>query len=150
MVAILISTRPQWCEKTINGLKITEIRKGTALFKAINKLIKEQGVAPMLIYCTKGKPYFYFGRAVYKAINGKIVAECDFKVEEIKNSWKDEYVEIGRWRDTDKTTLIKRSKDLHREIINTNPNAKIEYDEISDNAFGGRTLFIATIIVGMK
>lgn len=55
MKAILISTRPQWVEKILNGIKKDEIRKGTAIGRAINKLIEEQGVAPMLIYCTKEK-----------------------------------------------------------------------------------------------
>ena len=55
MKAILISTRPEWVIKIITGIKKDEIRKGSSLYKAINKLIEEQGVAPMLIYCTKGK-----------------------------------------------------------------------------------------------
>lgn len=55
MKAILISIRPQWVEKILNGIKKDEIRKGTAIGKAINRLIEEQGVAPMLIYCTHGR-----------------------------------------------------------------------------------------------
>ena len=54
MKAILISIRPQWAKLILNRIKKDEIRKGTAIGKAINKLIEEQGVAPMLIYCTKG------------------------------------------------------------------------------------------------
>ena len=38
----------------------------------------------LLLYCTKSKPYLIGGYPdVY--LNGKIVAECDFEVEEIKN-----------------------------------------------------------------
>lgn len=59
MKALLISIRPQWVEKILNGIKTDEIRKGTAIGKAINRLIKEQGVAPMLIYCTKDKWLLY-------------------------------------------------------------------------------------------
>lgn len=55
MKAILISIRQQWVELILNFIKKDEIRKGTAIGKAITRLIKEQGVAPMLIYCTKGK-----------------------------------------------------------------------------------------------
>lgn len=59
MKAIMISTRPQWVELILNGIKKDEVRKGTALYKAINKLIEKQGVAPMFIYCTKGNRYLY-------------------------------------------------------------------------------------------
>ena len=55
MKAILISIHPQWVELILSLIKKDEIRKGTAIGKAITRLIKEQGVAPMLIYCTKGK-----------------------------------------------------------------------------------------------
>ena len=53
MKAILISIHSQWVELILNFIKKDEIRKGTAIGKAITRLIKEQGVAPMLIYCTK-------------------------------------------------------------------------------------------------
>ena len=46
----------------MNGDKETEVRRGTALYNAIIKIIKEQGKAPCLIYCTKGKPYLYRGK----------------------------------------------------------------------------------------
>lgn len=58
MKAIMISIHPQWVELILNFIKKDEIRKGTAIGKAITRLIKEQGVAPMLIYCTK-KEYLY-------------------------------------------------------------------------------------------
>lgn len=41
----------------MNGDKETEVRRGTVLYNAISKLIKEQGKAPCLMYCTIGKPY---------------------------------------------------------------------------------------------
>ena len=53
MKALLISIHPQWVELILNLIKKDEIRKGTAIGKAINKLIEEQGVAPTFIYCTK-------------------------------------------------------------------------------------------------
>ena len=58
MKAILISIHPKWVELILNHIKKDEIRKGTAIGKSINKLIEEQGVAPMLIYCTKNE-YLY-------------------------------------------------------------------------------------------
>lgn len=102
MKAILISTRPQWVEKILNGIKKDEIRKGIALFKAINKLIEEQGVAPMLLYCTKGRlnliydqdyddethawekgKYILVDYGDTYSLNGKVVARFNATAEEI-------------------------------------------------------------------
>ena len=90
MRAILISIRPQWVEKILNGEKTIEIRKTKPNIKLPCKVY---------IYCTKGKPtlqYFYNWRN-YKPIsehstwadgrtinageygNGKIVAEFTLK-----------------------------------------------------------------------
>ena len=84
MRAILISVQPQWVKLILSLIKKDEIRKGAALFKAINRLIKEQGVAPMLIYCTKGKDkkdslvyvkHDLFDDSVVEfALNGRVVA----------------------------------------------------------------------------
>lgn len=104
MKAILISIHPQWVELILNFIKKDEIRKGTAIGKAINRLIKEQGVAPMLIYCTKDTKNIYrimrnYNNKVLKlvassktiqeelkdenTINGKVVAQFDATAEEI-------------------------------------------------------------------
>ena len=102
MKAILISVRPQWAELILNRIKKDEIRKGTAIGKAINKLIKEQCVAPMLMYCTKDKNYPLvigsdgLGTEVYcngkhyppfivsDILNGKVLARFNATAEEIK------------------------------------------------------------------
>lgn len=90
MKKILISDRPQWCEKIASGKKIIEVRKTAPKevpFKAY-------------IYCTKDKPYlygdmpikeFYLDNGGYKGgecngiklCNGKVIGEfiCD-KVDE--------------------------------------------------------------------
>ena len=104
MKAILISIHPQWVGLILNFIKKDEIRKGTAIGKAINKLIKEQGVAPMLIYCTKDTKNIYrimrnYDNKVLKlvassktiqeelkdknTINGKVVARFNATAEEI-------------------------------------------------------------------
>ena len=57
MKTILMSDRPKWCALMMNGDKTIEVRKGTALYKAIQKLIDEYGYADIYVYCTKGKPY---------------------------------------------------------------------------------------------
>lgn len=67
MKAIMISIRPEWVEKILNGKKIIEIRKTTPKCKLPCKVY---------IYCTKG-------RKLYKCVstfdgdllNGKVVAE---------------------------------------------------------------------------
>lgn len=56
MKAILISDHAIWCALMIKGIKKTEVRKGTALYKATKKLIDEYGYAEFYVYCTKGKP----------------------------------------------------------------------------------------------
>ena len=101
MKAILISVRPQWVALILNLIKKDEIRKGTAIGKAINKLIEEQGVAPMLIYCCKNKlslaNYLYEDGWGYDAVlnydyaksigcakeklNGKVVARFNATVD---------------------------------------------------------------------
>ena len=53
MKAIMLSIRPKWCAKIMNGDKTIEIRKGTALYKAIKKLIEQYGYADIYVYCTK-------------------------------------------------------------------------------------------------
>lgn len=57
MKYILLPIHPEWCCKLMNGDKETEVRRGTTLYNAINRLIDEQGCAPCLIYVTKAKPY---------------------------------------------------------------------------------------------
>lgn len=57
MKAILMSDRAYWCALMMNGIKTVEVRKGTALYKATQKLIDEYGFAEFFVYCTKGKPY---------------------------------------------------------------------------------------------
>lgn len=104
MKALLISIQPQWVELILNLIKKDEIRKGTALFKVISKLIEKQGVAPTFIYCTKDKkytlerntdePYDFFTlkdkkHLVFKldknhcGYNGKVVARFNATAEEI-------------------------------------------------------------------
>lgn len=106
MKAILISVQPQWVELILNLIKKDEIRKGTAIGKAITRLIKEQGVAPMFIYCTKDTSKGYLveekqykdysikeyelesaeeieGVTPQRILNGKVVARFNATVEEI-------------------------------------------------------------------
>lgn len=97
MKAILMSDRPKWCALMMNGDKTVEVRKGTALYKAIQKLIDEYGYADIYVYCTKGKDDLrkskWFGDYILppkmsnyrdRVLNGKVPFKfrC-YKVEEI-------------------------------------------------------------------
>lgn len=91
MKAILMSIKPKWVAKILNGEKTIEIRK---------KFPKDY-VGWVYIYCTKSKPYItgiynHENKIVYgdignkrHNINGKVVARfwCD-KVEEIKELYE--------------------------------------------------------------
>lgn len=59
MKAILISDHAKWCALMMNGDKTVEVRKGTALYKATQKLIDEYGFAEFYVYCTKDEELFY-------------------------------------------------------------------------------------------
>lgn len=117
--AILISIHPQWVEKILNDIKKDEIRKGTAIGKAINRLIKEQGVAPMLIYCTKngaGLVYDVQGKGLvnqnlfpyakrcpehHRLLNGKVVARFNASAEHIEYETCSRDIS-GWWKDNGK------------------------------------------------
>ena len=95
MKAIMISIKPEWCYLTIEEDKTLEIRKGTALFKAINKLIEKQGVAPMFLYCTKdktNKEILKKMREIYGCEKnnepyGKVIASYNGTAEELEHKW---------------------------------------------------------------
>ena len=59
MKAILMSVHAKWCALMMNGDKTVEVRKGTALYKTIQKLIDENGYADIYVYCTKKEELFY-------------------------------------------------------------------------------------------
>lgn len=95
---ILISIKPEWVEKILNGEKTIEIRK---------TMPKCELPCKVYIYCTKEKPYLYrvdddnnfellknkkYEEDIYvkdyNALNGKVVAEFTLnKIDDIKFSW---------------------------------------------------------------
>ncbi len=98
MKYILLPIHPEWCCKFMNGDKKTEVRRRTALYNAINRLIEEQGKAPCLMYCTKDnhqlvKPkvqdkYMLFTKGAVnysyeQTLTGKVVAEFEASAEVI-------------------------------------------------------------------
>lgn len=59
MKAIMISIKPKWCAKIMNGEKTIEVRKNKALANAIQKLIDENGYADIYVCCTKALTRLY-------------------------------------------------------------------------------------------
>ena len=51
----MISIKPKWCAKIMNGEKTIEVRKNKALATAIQKLIDENGYAEIYVYCSKDR-----------------------------------------------------------------------------------------------
>lgn len=86
MKAVMISIRPEWCEKIANKVKSLEIRKTVPKLKPPFKVY---------IYCTSGPPYLnshngyvyleerdvlgYRGQGLYKRLNPGVIGEfvCD-------------------------------------------------------------------------
>lgn len=99
MKVILISIKPRFVVKILKGEKTIEVRKGTALYKATQKLIDEYGFAEFYVYCTKDKKYaslvnrggFITGMVVFKF-------RC-YEVEEIKFTQTE-------WRGTKETPAL--------------------------------------------
>lgn len=100
MIAIMISDKPKWCAKTMNGDKLIEVRKNKALASAIQKLIDEYSYADIYVNCTKDKKDFLVNADLIRppfphprtymlghkdySLNGKVVFKfrC-YNVEEI-------------------------------------------------------------------
>lgn len=57
MKAIMISIKPKWCAKIMNGEKTIEVRKNKALATAIQKLINKNGYAEIYVYCSKDRKH---------------------------------------------------------------------------------------------
>lgn len=71
MKAIMISIKPKWCAKIMNGEKTIEVRKNKYLAKAIKNLIDENGFADIYVYCSKSNYLGYIsnryvGKVVFK------------------------------------------------------------------------------------
>ena len=71
--AVLISIRPEWCEKIVNGEKTIEVRKTRPKLETPFKCY---------IYCTKGEEKWLagiIGKHPSERINGKVIGEfvCD-------------------------------------------------------------------------
>lgn len=86
MKAIMISDKPRWCAKIMNGEKTIEVRKNKALETAIQKLINEYGYADIYVYCSKSN---YLGY-----ISNKYVGKVIFKFRCYKI---DDYVYGKKW-----------------------------------------------------
>ncbi len=93
MKSVLISIRPEWCEKIINGQKTIEVRKTRPKIATPFKCY---------LYCTKPNttnPHEYLeihaDDKIYKA-NGKVIGEfiCDRIIEEVAVGYSKGYYEF--------------------------------------------------------
>lgn len=79
MKSVLISIKPEWCEKIVNGKKTIEVRKNKPNLETPFKCY---------VYCTKGMDLWLAGikgKRESQLINGKVIGEfiCDY-VQELK------------------------------------------------------------------
>lgn len=90
MKSVLLSIRPNWCEKIFNGEKTMEVRKTAPKGSPFK----------VYIYMTRKKPYCFefVGNGIMEAKNGKVIGEfvCD-KVEEIEYKADNVSVLAERW-----------------------------------------------------
>ena len=104
--AILLSIRPEWLAKILNGEKTIEVRK----------LFPKDYVGWVYMYCSKGKPYLYGDKSVYEGkqeyfwvqkiegngivplLSGKVVARfwCD-EVNSVGFNTRCDYPIISTW-----------------------------------------------------
>ena len=80
MKALLISVHAKWCALMMNGDKTIEVRKGTALYKAIQKLIDEYGYADIYVYCTKGNEDIIRESSPYSSVPNYVCVKFDKKL----------------------------------------------------------------------
>lgn len=127
MKYILLPIHPKWCCKTLNDDKDIEVRSGPTLYKVINKLIKEQGKAPCLMYCTKGEDIllmvedYDYGSMTYYASKPLLIEKPTRKAS------KDESIVYGYYSD-------KRFKDTEHEW-KLNGKVVAEFEANAENIF---------------
>ena len=130
--AILVSIKPKWCVKIMNGEKTIEVRKNKALANAIQKLIDENGYADIYVYCTKDNKtklssnslqYYVVDNKDYKDYlghwNGKVLFKfrC-YKTTEYVNGLNWEYVQHDAASYDDYETILEPSCLTDSELIN--------------------------------
>ena len=77
MISIIISIRPEWACKILNGEKTIEVRKGLALYNALKRAEERGEEVEFLMYITKGGMSLRdndYGLISDMELNGKIVA----------------------------------------------------------------------------
>jgi len=80
MKAILISDHAKWCALMMNGKKKVEVRKGTALYKATQKLIDEYGYADIYVCCVKGNEDIVRESSPYSSVPNYVCVKFDKKL----------------------------------------------------------------------
>ena len=124
MKSVLISIRPQWCEKIVNREKTIEVRK----------LAPKEVPFKAYIYCTKAKSKWRFSNyeGAYQNTKGEIVYAQQHIIGEFICDKVDKFVyEYSYGVDIDDDTLLKMA--ISREDINIYAKGKTLYGwHISD------------------
>ena len=72
MISIVISIRPEWACKILNGEKSIEVRKGLALYNALKRAEEKGEEVEFLLYVTKAKENLWLA-------NDISASETDYK-----------------------------------------------------------------------
>lgn len=163
MISIVISIRPEWACKILNGEKKIEVRKGLALYNALKKAEERGEEVQFLMYVTKAKPYLaeiydydhdatcsetifaIAGQGIseseieneYGELNGKVVARFKAKAEVIYYQWhaRKNCIESGYHTATmSNTELLKRACLWSHHLEKYFGKTKVDIDV--DNAIG--------------
>lgn len=78
MKAVLISIRPEWCEKIASGKKTVEVRKNRPKLESPFKVY---------IYCTNAKPFIVWGDVFRGNWETEITAVSGYSREEAEKIW---------------------------------------------------------------
>lgn len=147
MKAIMMSIRPEWCAKILNGEKTIEVRTSKALANTIQKLIDKYGYAEIYVYCSKNGGNLVYGteyrggsfvdeygitrgyskqkaNEIFGLLNGKVIFKfrC-YKVEEIEDVYSQEN-EFGGLCESYGTKTLKTNSLLNK--------AQLDYLELAD------------------
>jgi predicted transcriptional regulator len=96
MKSIIISVRPEWAQKILNGEKTLELRKSVP--KDIKEIIKEQGGIWVYMYVTKSGMVGHFDGYNYFAVSKKshIKRHPTWNGKVVARWWFDDYYEINK------------------------------------------------------
>lgn len=129
---IIISIRPEWACKILNGDKKIEVRKGLALYNALKRAEERGEEVEFLMYVTKAKEHlyrdkhgerkFFYHKNYGDAYSGKVVAR--FKGD------------AGRIYGVDDMGILYEGDGMSCETILT--ESRLTFKQLDDYLLGGK------------